>query len=481
MSKLKSLSLLIVLVFLALSSLISTLPVKADSRTIIVPDNFSSIQAAIVDANSGDTVLVRNGVYAGGIVIDKAISLKGEDTRNTIINGGVVMAGITMKTSSGSINDVSSKAENQLVLNNLASKPNFYETNFIPPKTTVMLIISSDVTISGLTVKGGDNGIVAYGDRIKVTSTKSGIHVIGSYGTFTDNTGGVNCGGSFNLITRNNVTAIKIDGSTNTVSDNYVSGNIASGGGWLVQVNGNSNTIADNTVINGQIGIHIENGSDNLVTENCVEGNYFMGIHVFNGNNNRFIDNYVAFNLGPWDGWGISLSGNNYHAENNIFFGNTITNNSHNVRVESQIYRNFWDNGQEGNYWGDYNGTDNNGGNIGDLSYAINSNNIDHYPRMIPKEITIPIAQGPFYTPPGTPQSSPNPSPTSNTPTPPAPTLHTDSSPTPTSTKSGNETKTLTETGFQSIQIVVAAAVPGALVVVGLLVYLKRHYRGQNR
>ena len=120
-----------------------------------------------------------------------------------------------------------------------------------------------------------------------------------------------------------------------------------------------------------------------------------MGIHVFNGNNNRFIDNYVAFNQGPWDGWGISLSGNKYHAENNIFFGNTITNNSHNVRVESQTYLNFWDNGQEGNYWGDYNGTDNNNDNIGDLSYAINSNNIDHYPRMIPKEIPIPIAQGP--------------------------------------------------------------------------------------
>ena len=101
---------------------------------------------------------------------------------------------------------------------------------------------------------------------------------------------------------------------------------------------------------------------------------------------------------------------------------------------------------------------------------------------MIPKEIPIPIAQGPFYIPPGMPQSSPNPSPTSNTPTPPAPTLHTDSSPTPTSTKSGNETKTLTDTGIQSIQIVTAAAVSGALVVAaGLLAYLKKHYRGQNK
>jgi parallel beta-helix repeat protein len=456
--------------------------VKADSRTIIVPDNFSSIQAAVTDAKSGDTVLLRNGVYSGGIVIDKAISLIGEDMLKTIINGGVVMTGISLKTHPGSAEATFPKEENQRVVTNLFSKSDVYPINFLLPKTTVLLVNSSDVTISGLTVKGGDNGIVAYGDRIKVISTKSGMHIIGSYGSFTANTGGVNIGGSFNFIARNNLTAIKIDGSSNTVSNNYVSGNIASGGGWLLQVNGNSNIIANNTVINGQIGIHIENGSENLVTENCVEGNYFMGIHVFNGNNNRFIDNYVAFNQGPWDGWGISLSGNNYHAENNIFFGNTITNNSHNVRVESQIYLNFWDNGQEGNYWGDYKGTDNNNDNIGDKSYAINNNNIDHYPRIIPKEIPIPIAQGPFYIPPGMPQSSPNPSPTSNTPTPPAPTLHTDSSPTPSITKSGNETKTLTDTEIQSIQIVTAAAVSGVIVVAaGLLAYLKKYYRGQNR
>ena len=338
MSKHKPLSLLIVLVFLTSSCLISTLPVKADSRTIIVPDNFSSIQAAVTDAKSGDTVLLRNGVYSGGIVIDKAISLIGEDMLKTIINGGVVMTGISLKTHPGSAEATFPKEENQRVVTNLFSKSDVYPINFLLPKTTVLLVNSSDVTISGLTVKGGDNGIVAYGDRIKVISTKSGMHIIGSYGSFTDNTGGVNIGGSFNFIARNNLTAIKIDGSSNTVSNNYVSGNIASGGGWLLQVNGNSNIIANNTVINGQIGIHIENGSDNLVTENCVEGNYFMGIHVFNGNNNRFIDNYVAFNQGPWDGWGISLSGNNYHAENNIFFGNTITNNSHNVRVESQTY-----------------------------------------------------------------------------------------------------------------------------------------------
>ncbi len=476
----KGLALVIVLFFLTSSCIILALPVRADSRTIVVPDDFSNIQDAITNANSGDTVFIRNGIYAGGIIVDKAISLTGEDMRNTIINGGIVMKGISAKTSSGSIDTtivVSSKAADQQAVNNLFSKSNVYECNFIPPKITVLLINSSDVTISGLTVKGGDNGIVAYGDRIKITSTKSGMHLIGSHETVTDNTGGVNCAGSFNLVARNNVTAINIDGSSNVVSNNYVSGNIASGGGWLVQVKGNSNTISNNTVISGQIGIHIENGSDNLVTGNCVEGNYFMGIHVFNGNNNRFIDNYVAFNQGPWGGWGISLSGTNYHAENNIFFGNTIMNNSHNVRVESQVYQNFWDNGQEGNYWGDYNGTDSNNDNIGDLPYVINNNNVDHYPLMLPKEIPITIAQGPFYIPPGMPKNSPNPSPTPKTQTHPAPTLHAESSLTPamTNSNSGNETEASTSKIIESFPTVTVAVVLGVVITAtGLLVYFRR-------
>lgn len=41
-----------------------------------------------------------------------------------------------------------------------------------------------------------------------------------------------------------------------------------------------------------------------------------------------------------------------------------------------------WDDGKEGNYWSDYNGTDTNGDGIGDTPYIIDALNIDHYPLM---------------------------------------------------------------------------------------------------
>ena len=49
--------------------------------------NYSSIQNAINEANSGDTIFVYNGTYKENLVIDKSIILIGESREKTIING----------------------------------------------------------------------------------------------------------------------------------------------------------------------------------------------------------------------------------------------------------------------------------------------------------------------------------------------------------------------------------------------------------
>ena len=54
---------------------------------IIIPDDYSTIQLGINNANPGDTIFVRNGVYYENIIIEKKITLVGENKYNTIING----------------------------------------------------------------------------------------------------------------------------------------------------------------------------------------------------------------------------------------------------------------------------------------------------------------------------------------------------------------------------------------------------------
>ncbi len=50
-------------------------------------ENFSTIQDGIDTAHSGDTIFVYNGTYSENIVIDKKITLLGENRNTTIIDG----------------------------------------------------------------------------------------------------------------------------------------------------------------------------------------------------------------------------------------------------------------------------------------------------------------------------------------------------------------------------------------------------------
>ncbi len=56
--------------------------------TLVVPDDYPTIQAALDAAATGDTVYVRAGTYFEHPVIDKPLTLAGEDAATTIVDGG---------------------------------------------------------------------------------------------------------------------------------------------------------------------------------------------------------------------------------------------------------------------------------------------------------------------------------------------------------------------------------------------------------
>ena len=139
----KIFALLLVLVFLTVYFLLIPIPVNASSSTITVPDDYPTIQEAISAANEGDTVFVKKGNYDGPIsqtiVIDKTISLIGEEAEDTKINLHPLWVEAWFFT-----------------------LPSYYETP--------MQIIANDIIISGLTIMSDGSSISITGNRTRITA-----------------------------------------------------------------------------------------------------------------------------------------------------------------------------------------------------------------------------------------------------------------------------------------------------------------------
>jgi len=64
-------------------------PVKSKPETIVVPDDYSTIQGAINKASEGDTIFVSSGVYFEHVTVNKTgLTVVGENMDAAIIDGG---------------------------------------------------------------------------------------------------------------------------------------------------------------------------------------------------------------------------------------------------------------------------------------------------------------------------------------------------------------------------------------------------------
>jgi parallel beta-helix repeat protein len=345
----KSFAAMLVLIFLTASCLIVLLPVTAESQTIVVPDDYLTISSAIGNATAGNTVFVKKGTYEGPIdqtlVIDKALSLVGEDTNNTIL---ILHPAYTEWW--------------------ILTQPYISYSNAIS-------VDANDFKLSGFSIST-QGSIAIKGDRTQITGNKiaTGISVTGS-----------NCNITGNAIDG----VIILEGSSNVLNQNSVSG--------IALKYAYSNTITNNTFAYLNFGSVSDTNytcSYNIISRNRIEGDWNWGIWLGAGSHNVFYENHIA-NYRGYDGWGVALgfgtngTHNSLVGTNNTFYHNIFTNNNKNVydSWNNLTAPNFWDNDEEGNYWDDYNGTDDNRDGIGDTPYVINGDNIDYYPLMEPFDV----------------------------------------------------------------------------------------------
>lgn len=289
------------------------------------------IQNLINNASPGDTLQIPNGIYYENIIINKSLIVTGENKERSIIHGN------------GDDN--------------------------------VVKIIADNVTFKGFTLENSGN--------ISKYANYCGIHINSTNCTIADNIAQDNQQGIkiigkiiwaiqdngnpigiplnqhhniYNNILRNNSEGFVIagDGLNNSFFSNDIYEN---GKGVVLYTLEGYNRVFDNFIYKNRIGIHLIFGRNNLIYNNSIFNNSRFGIEIPEIQSDDNINNKIYFNNF------ISNEQNAFSRIGNIWFDN-IT--------------------KQGNYWDDYNGTDEDGDDIGDIPYDIGIDIQDLYPLMNP-------------------------------------------------------------------------------------------------
>lgn len=190
-----------------------------------------------------------------------------------------------------------------------------------------------------------------------------------------------------NTISHNNITLSEFEGLVLEDSKgNIVNDNIVSFNGWdgVYMYNTSAVALFNNVItFNNSSGVFMEASYNNTMEYSLLGNNTFFGIRLDDSNEISIVGNIVSWN----ELAGISF----FNLTGSNFCSNNFLNNTEQVRSDDSP--NAWDNGVEGNYWGNYNGTDFYSGlsknetgsdGIGDSPYFIDVNNQDNYPLIGP-------------------------------------------------------------------------------------------------
>jgi parallel beta-helix repeat protein len=312
---------------------------RTESATIVVPDDFLAIQEAINNAVDGDTIFVKAGTYYEHVVVNKTVSLLGEDVSATIIDGNntghvvnvlsdnVSITGFTVQNS-GSIH--MPELDAGICLNGTAgcaiSGNRLVDNGF----AGISLLNSNQNTITCNNLSS-----VGWGGVHLMNSTRNLVSV----NVIADKYGGVNghVSSNYNDITENVISNCTYGMFYHASDHNNICGNnisaISVEGIWL-QDQVNYNLVAENNLINNTVAIRLEGPNyNNTLSRNVITGAEY-GIRIQNGARyTRMADNIIMDNRAGNDSWsaGIRLDS----GSDSQIHSNTITGNNYGVLLYS--------------------------------------------------------------------------------------------------------------------------------------------------
>ncbi len=397
-NKMKRTKLSTVLLLILFLCLFFQLDVDAQSNTIVVPDDYATIQEAIDNAVYGDVILVKTGSYTGSVVISKSITLVGEDNEETIILGDWSLNGTVVLVQ-----------HDEVVVENLTMKAVY---NSGTSGRGVHLLHTKNCQVTNCIFQCGI-GVWLYGANNNVVKNNQ---ISGTGISFPTNAGIKLQQSTNNTINQNTINGyvygygIFLDYSSendlirNQISNNYYEALIKDSNKNCIRENNISTSISifitptDQSMLESY-GIRLQGSSDNTIIGNsvkCPKGIRILLSSVNNTIENNFISNsrynglefvedanynQVKANTIISNGVGVNF----WNSSNNIIYSNNFINNDAQISIYSLTDSNSFDNGTNGNYWSNYNTRYPNASEIDDsgiwnIPFYINEYNIDHFP-----------------------------------------------------------------------------------------------------
>jgi parallel beta-helix repeat protein len=306
------------------------LPWSLASATIInVPGDYPTIQEGIDACSPGDTVIVADGIYHENITIGLAVSLFGQSRDGVVIDG------------SGAGDVV------------------FIDSAMVSVGNLTVRNSGSQLTDSGIELRFADSCRIEY---CRFNSNNCGLFLYGSrYNTisrcsFSSNENGIHF--------HESVSETIPDNRENNITNNIMQNNNSCGVFFdhTLRTYHDSNLISGNRILNNQIGISmIMSYRNNIMRNDIIDNDEYGIIHMV------------------CEGGG----GNNVFHHNNFYYNNQGDIQACNFGVDTDFWYSEID--EEGNYWSDYTGPDENGDGIGDIPYEVDGDSCqDIYPLMEP-------------------------------------------------------------------------------------------------
>jgi len=171
------------------------------------------------------------------------------------------------------------------------------------------------------------------------------------------------------------------------------------------------NYIHENSITCTENGIYLRTGaSNNFVYKNSIT-DCKNAVMLSSGHENTFVGN----NISRTTQYAVCLA----FSDDNSFYHNNFVDNAVRAHEQHEVYpfpnipyyseRNVWDNGEEGNYWSDYMGVDEDGDGIGETPHPVYENFTDRYPLTAPFDINSVTIIPATWNPSASPKPSPTP------------------------------------------------------------------------